>query len=60
MITGGHYDGVSYEVYHWGVVIYTLDKNDNLVHHKYAGNGTDPILINEVVKDFKERFDIAD
>lgn len=58
MIHGGGYDGVSYEIYHWGVLVYTLDKTDHLVQHKYVGNGVDPILINEIVTDFKERFNM--
>jgi len=58
MIHAGGYDGVSYEVYHWGVLVYALDKTDHLVQHKYVGNGVDPILINEIVTDFKERFNM--
>ena len=52
----GSLNGISYEVYTWGVLLYTLDNTDHLVTKKYVGNGTDPMFLEDLVADFKLEF----
>lgn len=55
----GSFDGVSYEVYPWGVLLYSIDAHDYLVKHRYVGNGSDPMFLDDLVADFKARFNLG-
>lgn len=51
-------ENISWEKYHWGFTLYG-DIDGHLVKHKYVGNGSDDLDLDQCIEHFKTKYDLG-